>query len=280
MAQAVQLFDQVRDKASTMTVEFTKKMSYAGDVVYFETGDERDDDYIRRQLACQDDQMETYEALKLLLVRLTQGKDIRRFYPDIVMCLHKSPHETKRLAYLVLAQSQDNEDSQNALMPINMLQKETQVKQPLRRADALKTLTEMSVDEIYPILFGVIKQACYDTNPYVRQTALTGLLKLKDLTSFKPVEYRDELVEVLDRGFKDNSSLIRSQALLVGSVVIEPREAFLDMLHPYFNTIVAQLHLLGHLSIVCNLLKQYSDRYLEPGSKGFKDLVKGVGQAL
>ena len=69
-------------------------------------------------------------------------------------------------------------------MPINMLHKETQVKEPLRRADALKTLTEMSVDELYPWLYSVIKQLCYDQNAYVRQTALLSLLKLKDLTTF------------------------------------------------------------------------------------------------
>ncbi len=53
------------------------------------------------------------------------GKDIRRFYPDVVMCIHKSPHETKRLAYLILAQCQDVSDSQMSLMPINLLHKET-----------------------------------------------------------------------------------------------------------------------------------------------------------
>ena len=71
-------------------------------------------------------------------------------------------------------------------MPINMLHKETVVKEPLRRADGLKTLTEMSVDEVYPWLFGIVKQACYDVNPYVRLTAFNGLLKVKDLTSFDP----------------------------------------------------------------------------------------------
>ena len=55
------------------------------------------------------------------------GKDIKRFYPDIVMCLHKSPHASKRLAYLILAQIQNSsqEESQDDLMPVNMLHKET-----------------------------------------------------------------------------------------------------------------------------------------------------------
>ena len=123
-------------------------------------------------------------------------------------------------------------------MPINLLHKETQVKEPLRRADALKTLTEMSVDEVYPWLFGVVKQACYDTNPYVRTTALTSMLKLKDLTSLKTEDYADELAELLDRGLKDRSCLVRSQSLLVGSLLVQPREEFLDMLHPVFCKLV------------------------------------------
>ena len=57
------------------------------------------------------DSSETYDALKLLHVRLLTGKDIKRFYPDIVMSLHKAPHETKRLAYLILTQMQETGDS-------------------------------------------------------------------------------------------------------------------------------------------------------------------------
>ena len=34
-------------------------------------------------------------------------------------------------------------------MPINMLHKETQAKEALRRADALRTITEMSVNEVW-----------------------------------------------------------------------------------------------------------------------------------
>jgi len=105
-------------------------------------------------------------------------------------------------------------------MPINILHKETQVKEPLRRADALKALTEMAVDEVYPWLYAVVKQLCYDVNPYVRATALTGLLKLSGLTTFDNREYHSDLVELIERGLKDRSSLIRSQALLCGSVLI------------------------------------------------------------
>ena len=85
-------------------------------------------------------------------------------------------------------------------MPINMLHKETQTKEPLRRADALKTITDMSVDEIYPWLFGLCKTACSDQNPYVKQTALLGILKIVDLTSFDRNEYMEELLIIVKSG--------------------------------------------------------------------------------
>ena len=162
-----------------------------------------------------------------------------------------------------------------------MLHKETLVKEPLRRADALKSLTEMSVDEIYPWLFGIVKTACHDMNPYVRQTAMTGLLKIKELTAFTTAEYIDELTELINRGLKDRSSAVRSQALLVGSLMIEPREVFLEMLHPIFSRIVSDLHKLEHLPAICGLLAQYADRFLpDPASPDFRTLQKGVKTAL
>jgi vesicle coat complex subunit len=61
----------------------------------------------------------------------------------------------------------------------------------------------MSVNEIFPWLFTLIKQASLDTNPYVRKTGLTSLLKLRDLTEFSYEEYKDEVDEIILRGLKD-----------------------------------------------------------------------------
>ena len=59
----------------------------------------------------------------------------------------------------------------------------------------------------------------------------------------------------------------RSQAIICGSVLIQPKEIFLDILHPYFNKIVADLSKMGNLPIVCEILGDYSDRFLEVGSE-------------
>ena len=55
----------------------------------------------------------------------------------------------------------------------------------------------MSVNEVYPWLFGLAKSATQDTNPYVRKTALTALLKVNDLTQFDISEYTEEVNEII-----------------------------------------------------------------------------------
>ena len=51
-------------------------------------------------------------------------------------------------------------------------------KDPLRRGDAIKTLTDMSVNEVYPFLYDVAKKGIHDNNPYVRKIALVSLFKV------------------------------------------------------------------------------------------------------
>jgi vesicle coat complex subunit len=48
----------------------------------------------------------------------------------------------------------------------------------LRRGDAIKTLTDMSVNEVYPFLYDVAKKGIHDNNPYVRKIALVSLFKV------------------------------------------------------------------------------------------------------
>ena len=94
------------------------------------------------------------------------------------------------------------------------------MKEALRRADALRTITEMSVTEVYPWLFGLAKSAAQDTNPYVRKTALTALLKVNDLTQFDITEYTEEMSEIIQIGLKDRSRMVQSQAMLIGSALM------------------------------------------------------------
>jgi len=64
------------------------------------------------------------------------------------------------------------------LIAINVLHKETMVKEPLHRADALKTLADVCCEEV----FNDVQKRCFelinDSNSIVRKAALIGILKL------------------------------------------------------------------------------------------------------
>ena len=57
--------------------------------------------------------------------------------------------------------------------------KETLMKEPHRRGDGLKLLTSFSLNDIYPLLFELIKKGISDQSPYIRKIALTGILKVR-----------------------------------------------------------------------------------------------------
>lgn len=59
------------------------------------------------------------------------------------------------------------------------------VKEPTRRADALRMLTDFSLNEVYPLLFDLVKKSLKDPNPYVRRAAIFGLSKLLKNTELK-----------------------------------------------------------------------------------------------
>ena len=61
---------------------------------------------------------------------------------------------------------------------------ETIVKEPNRRGDALRILTDFSLNEVYPFLYDLVKKCVLDPNPYVRKIAFTGLYKIIQQTDF------------------------------------------------------------------------------------------------
>lgn len=55
------------------------------------------------------------------------------------------------------------------------------MKEAHRRGDALRVLTDFSLNEVYPLIFEMVKKGLTDTSPYVRMLSLNGLLKVRNL---------------------------------------------------------------------------------------------------
>ena len=56
----------------------------------------------------------------------------------------------------------------------------------------------MSINEIYPLLFELLRKNASDSNPYVRRVSYTSLLKLKDLTDFSVKDHIEELTMLIN----------------------------------------------------------------------------------
>ena len=48
----------------------------------------------------------------------------------------------------------------------------------MRRGDSIKVLGDLSVNEVYPFLFEIVKKGISDNNPYVRMVSLISLYKV------------------------------------------------------------------------------------------------------
>ena len=69
-------------------------------------------------------------------------------------------------------------------MIVAMSEQEMLMKEPHRRGNALKLISDFSLNEVYPLVFELIKKGINDQSAYVRKIALTGLLKLVENTDF------------------------------------------------------------------------------------------------
>lgn len=90
------------------------------------------------------------------------------------------------------------------------------MKEPTRRSDALKVLSDFSLNEVYPFLFELAKKGTQDPNPYVRKIAYFSLLKISNLTEFSVEENKEEIHTILENGLKDFNLMVFSAALIVG----------------------------------------------------------------
>lgn len=93
-------------------------------------------------------------------------------FPSLIMSLHCQASYLKRYTHYILSQIYWSKDNRlkNALLPVNLLEKETKSSDALVRADAIKMLSDMTSNlvDIFPFLYEVVKAGCYDSNGHVR----------------------------------------------------------------------------------------------------------------
>uniref|UniRef100_A0ACD5XIZ8 Uncharacterized protein n=1 Tax=Avena sativa TaxID=4498 RepID=A0ACD5XIZ8_AVESA len=141
------------------------------------------------------------DALKRLLALIAQGIDVAHLFPQVVKNVAAQSLEVKKLVYLYLlhyAEKRQNE----ALLSINIFQKDLSDINPLVRAWALRTMAGIRLHVVAPLVLVAVKKCARDPSPYVRKCAAYALCKLYDLLP----EETTTLEEVVDVLLGDSSS--------------------------------------------------------------------------
>ncbi|XP_051228703.1 AP3-complex subunit beta-A [Lolium perenne] len=154
------------------------------------------------------------DALKRLLALIAQGVDVAHLFPQVVKNVAAQSLEVKKLVYLYLlhyAEKRQNE----ALLSINIFQKDLSDINPLVRAWALRTMAGIRLHVVAPLVLVAVKKCARDPSPYVRKCAAYALCKLYDLLP----EENTTLEEVVDVLLGDSSSgVVGAAAVAFNSV--------------------------------------------------------------
>ncbi|RLN22081.1 AP3-complex subunit beta-A [Panicum miliaceum] len=131
------------------------------------------------------------DALKRLLALIAQG---------VVKNVASQSLEVKKLVYLYLLHYADKRQNE-ALLSINIFQKDLSDINPLVRAWALRTMAGIRLHVVSPLVLVAVKKCSRDPSAYVRKCAAYALCKLYDLLPDQAMA----LEEIVDTLFNDSS---------------------------------------------------------------------------
>ncbi|KAI3517364.1 hypothetical protein L1887_16578 [Cichorium endivia] len=144
---------------------------------------------------------EKCEALKRLLALIAQGLDVSNYFPQVVKNVASQSLEVKKLVYLYLLHYAERRPNE-ALLSINIFQRDLGDQNPLVRAWALRTMAGIRLHVISPLVLVAVRKCARDPSVYVRKCAANALPKLHDL---RLEENAKAIVEIIGILLNDSS---------------------------------------------------------------------------
>ncbi|CAI7996336.1 AP-3 complex subunit beta-2 [Geodia barretti] len=192
------------------------------------------------------------EAMKLIIGMVAKGKDCADLFPAVVKNVVSKDSEIKKLVYVYLVRYAE-EQQDLALLSISTFQKGLKDPNQLIRASALRVLSSIRVPIIAPIMMLAIKESVTDMSPFVRKTAAHAIPKLFSLDP----ELKDELVEVIEKLLKDQTTLVAGSVVMAFETVCPDR---IDMIHKNYRklcNLLVDVDEWGQVMII-NMLTRYA----------------------
>mmetsp|Transcript_12753 Transcript_12753/g.18614 ORF Transcript_12753/g.18614 Transcript_12753/m.18614 type:complete len:684 (+) Transcript_12753:1-2052(+) len=195
-------------------------------------------------------------GMKVITAMQITRKDTTPFLPYVINIVTKD-FKLKKLIYFYLVNC-CGVATNEILMSINSFHKELNDSKPLIRASALRALSSLQIEEIFPILMMAVQRAVSDFSIYVRRAAAYSLQKLIDWEEAS----KETLVQLLCKLLGDANPLVVGPAMLSFQSLCPER---LDLLHSNFRRYCRLLEEVEQffVPVVLHQLLRYSRTYLD-----------------
>ncbi len=177
------LREGLRDLTSTvggsgLSVAMTAGAGASGEGHYF---DENETDESFKNYLESSKEIDKLRGMRLLLAKLSKGRNIAIFFPNVVKNVSCKSVELKKLVYIYLAHYADFDKAcrETALLSINSFQKDLMGSNALIRGMALRVMTSIRVPDILALQLAAVKKCASDSSPYVRKCAAVAISKVE-----------------------------------------------------------------------------------------------------
>ena len=86
---------------------------------------------------------------------MIRGRDVSRFFPDAVICMHRQSNDLKKLCYIILTETYPL-NKENSLMPINILHKVFNLNQFTFLGTLILEIYDLTLNITYQLRFSII----------------------------------------------------------------------------------------------------------------------------
>eukprot|EP01031_Cornospumella_fuschlensis_P030760 gene30760-37165_t len=117
------------------------------------------------------------EVIKKVIAYMTLGIDVSRLFTDMVLAIETRDIVIKKMIYFYLCNYAHSEPEM-AIMCINSLRRDCDNENPMVRGLALRSLCSLRLESILEYVEQPLAKGLRDISPYVRKTAVLGVLKI------------------------------------------------------------------------------------------------------
>eukprot|EP00164_Ancoracysta_twista_P001705 GFYU01002235.1.p1 GENE.GFYU01002235.1~~GFYU01002235.1.p1 ORF type:complete len:611 (-),score=160.67 GFYU01002235.1:77-1909(-) len=163
-----------------------------------------------RNPAIDKDPQRKRDVIKRVIAYMTLGIDVSRLFSEMIMATNTKDMVQKKMVYLYLCNYAEA-NAELAILAINTLRKDCNDEDPMVRGLALRMLSSLRLPNIVEYLQAPITSGLKDPSPYVRKTAVMGVLKLFHLSrnAVKETDMMDTLYNMI----RDRDPQVAANAL-------------------------------------------------------------------